>query len=143
MIEAEQVHTDIANMGRHARALLTLLDSETQAVLEGDVDRLDSLLRDKQGRSEALARFGDSVTAWLDGQDFDTWLAAQDEDIRDDWQALSTVLRECRRKNDANGLLIQRRQAEVEARLRPADSGTYGASGQNLPEAGGKLAYRA
>lgn len=142
-MDQKQIHQTLSRQHDSARALLQLLEQESEAVVRGDVDELDRLTSDKKQRCAQLDSLGRQMAGWLGQHPLDQWLGRQSEPVRDRWDALSETLRECRRQNDANGLLISQRQLEIERKLRPADSGTYGAHGENLPQQGGSLNYRA
>ncbi len=138
-----QIHQTLSRQHDSARALLLLLEQESEAVVRGDVDELDRLTSDKKRRCAQLDGLGQQLAGWLGQHPLEQWLERQSSPVRDSWDALTRILRECRRQNDANGLLISQRQLEIERKLRPADSGTYGAHGENLPRQGGSLNYRA
>lgn len=126
-----------------ANALLEILEKETSAVAEGDVDQLNGLVRQKTQRCAELDGLGREMQRWLAGKSLDSWLEDQDEPVRTQWQQLSDTLRRCQRTNDANGLLIERRQTEIEGLLKPRGGTTYGATGQNEAQSDASLTFRA
>ncbi len=142
-MDQSQIHQALNRQHDSARALLQLLERESEAVVRGDVEELDRLTHDKKQRCAQLDTLGHQLAGWLGTRPLDQWLDRQSPPVRNSWDALSNTLRQCRRQNDANGLLISQRQLEIERKLRPADSGTYGSQGENLPQQGGSLNYRA
>lgn len=139
----EQIQQRLHEQQASANALLQLLERECTLVLDGEVEELERLTRDKKRRCEELDGLGAELKGWLRQRPLEQWLERQSPPVRSSWDALSQTLGQCRRQNDANGLLISQRQREIENKLRPIDSGTYGSRGQALPQRGSSLTLKA
>ncbi len=142
-MNAEQIQAKLRHHHHAAQALVELLDQECAAVIAGDAGRLTALAARKEQDCQALATLGPCLENWLQGRELSHWLQSQGENIQREWAQLSAQLALCQRKNDANGLLISQRQSEITRRLQPVDSGTYGASGQHVPQPGNSLELKA
>lgn len=140
---AADIHQRLSEQQAFADALLSVLEQETAAVVAGDVDKLNGLLKLKTERCAQLDDMGREMNHWLKGRSIDEWLKHQDRQARGQWEKLADTLRNCQRKNDANGLLISRRQEEIEELLKPRNGTTYGASGQSESQSDSSVTFRA
>lgn len=111
--------------------LLAVLEQESQAVLNGDLQTLQRIGQDKQACCQAITNMEDNWPASLRQDDARLWVKQQGEEISLVWDSLMEQLRQCRRQNDANGLLIAERQQWVAQRLSPVSTQTYGSAGQS------------
>ncbi len=143
MSDGVELHQALEQQQVRADRLLDVLDRETGLIMKGEVDELAQLIKLKQQRCSDMEELGQLLQGWLAGLSLERWLARQDGEARAQWQRLEERLRECQRKNDANGLLIGRRQAEIEQKLKPLDTSTYAASGRNEALSDATLGYRA
>ena len=142
MLQAD-IHKQLTQKKACADALLQLLDQESTAIIRGDVDELGQLTKNKKQRVDELGELGPQMQQWLKQRSLDEWLQRQSAPVQSSWQQLSESLKLCRRKNDANGLLIDQRQQEIEQRLRPMEAGTYGQQGENQTQQGNSLSFTA
>ncbi len=117
-----------------AESMLSTLDSENEALLQGDTERLNSVSAGKARLSEQLER--------LEGErrDLSEALALSHESAGNDaaggrWQRLLEVLEQCRDRNVRNGSLVQARRTQIEAVLKALVStqpASYDATGTQL-----------
>jgi flagellar biosynthesis/type III secretory pathway chaperone len=114
-----------------AESMLETLETESEALLQGDADRindasagkarladtLEQLETERQGLAEALALTQPTVTGTATGEK---------------WERLLRVLEQCRDRNARNGSLVQARRTQIEAALKalaPDQPGGYDAAG--------------
>ncbi len=115
---------------KNAEILLDVLERESVAVIRGDVETLQDIGVEKEACCE---RIGDLQSQWpspLLSEHARRWAETQGQDVANAWDSLMGCLRQCRRKNDANGLLIAERQNFIARQLAPQPAPTYGAKGQ-------------
>ena len=114
-----------------ASHLLRVLELESQAVIHGDMEQLQQVGTDKEQCCRSLTDLEQSWPAPLRGPQANEWLKGQNEEINRAWSALIDQLWRCRRRNDANGLLIAEQQQRVSNLLHHGGNKTYGAGGQH------------
>lgn len=111
--------------------LLSVLEQESQAVLDGDLEQLEQVSQAKEACCQAISRMEDNWPHAMRGDGARQWLRQQGEVMLHTWDDLISCLSRCRRQNDANGLLIAQRQQWVAEQLSPVSTHTYGAAGQS------------
>lgn len=120
----------LENQRRHAENLLDVLERESDAVIRGDVDMLQQIGVEKDACCERIGELQNSWPAPLMSSQARLWAETQGAEVSQAWRSLMGCLRQCRRKNDANGLLIAERQNAIARQLAPQPAPTYGAKGQ-------------
>lgn len=131
----------LARERRAAAGLLELLQQEQQALVGGDADDLAAGLHAKAARLSQLAALGErrGVLLGLLGIDaqadaVESGLGAAAEGLND-WRELLATMREARRLNKINGLLIHERLLVNQgalAALAPPGRSLYGRHGRSV-----------
>lgn len=120
----------LENQCRHTEQLIDVLERESAAVLRGEIDALQSIGLEKETCCEYIGKLQEQWPSPLRSAHAQRWAQSQSPDVAEAWTRLSANLRQCRRKNDANGLLIAERQRYIAQQLAPQPAPTYGAQGQ-------------
>ena len=115
---------------RTSSELLNVLEQESQAVMSGNLEHLQSVGQAKEHCCQALSDLERNWPPAMRGSDARSWIAQQGEEASTAWDQLIDELRRCRRQNDANGMLIAERQQWVARKLSADDVETYGAAGE-------------
>ena len=134
------------------RGFAVLLQSEQEALVRGELDRLMPLAEEKSRQATLLAQAAEqrnqTLTALGLGKDrtgMEAWLEQHGDadQARKDWQALLTLAAEARSQNELSGKLIQTRLLQNQralTALNVANNQTqlYGPDGQMHTGAGGR-----
>lgn len=115
---------------RNAEILLDVLERESVAVIRGDIDALQQIGAEKEACCERIGNLQNSWPSPLLSAQARRWADTQGPEVAQAWASLMGCLRQCRRKNDANGLLIAERQNVIAQKLAPRPAPVYGAQGQ-------------
>jgi len=134
------------------RRFVSLLQSEEQALIPGDLDRLLPLAEEKSRLAMALGQLADARNRTLaeaglatDKAGIESWLSSQERasPSRGDWAALLALAAETRLQNELNGKLIATRMQHNQRALAVLHAAAsqamlYGPDGQQRPLAGGR-----
>jgi flagella synthesis protein FlgN len=134
------------------RDFLDLLEREERALVGGDIERLLSLVEDKNRLFVRLAGLGETRDRTLAAAGFgpgrqgmEDWLERQSETegAKRDWQQLLALAEKARALNRSNGKLIATRLANNQQALSTLmaaanQASLYGPDGQTRPAGGGR-----
>lgn len=115
-----------------AQAMLAALGRESDALADGEPERLNSAGAEKARLVETLERLEAERRSLVDAIGAEVGRAAR-VTAEPQWQSLLELVAECKARNERNGALLEARAHHVRAALellRAAEPGVYAASGR-------------
>jgi flagella synthesis protein FlgN len=109
-----QINAVVTEQIRCAEAMLAALETENQALLDGNTDGLNQVGAEKvrlMESLESLERERRLMAQLPEGAHGD-----QSEQVH--WKRLLELMEECRRRNERNGVLVNLRREQVDQALR-------------------------
>lgn len=115
-ISAQQVESQIAGDIAACETLLALLDKEKEALGSKDAEVLASVVEAKVAPLTQLEQSAKQRAMWANissqdqaGEQWNQFLTElNQEKLKEDWEKLKTLTRECQQKNEINGKIIGR-----------------------------------
>ncbi len=123
-ISAHEVETQIAGDIAACETLLELLDKEKEALGSKDAEILASVVEAKVAPLTQLENSARQRAIWANissqdqaGEEWNQFLGELNQDkLKEDWEKLKSLTRECQQKNEVNGKIIGRNR-QVYGRL--------------------------
>jgi flagella synthesis protein FlgN len=108
--------TVLAEQIQCAQAMLRALEAENRALVDGDAERLNAASAAKARLVEELEALEAERRGLADALDASvTWLAHAPKPA---WQALLTLVAECKQQNQRNGALVKARSEHLRTALK-------------------------